>query len=94
MLVQNPIPRVPPQHVLLVVGRRRQLLEPLLGDVDLALGRAGVDLLQPVRRRIDHTAVGERFEESLARETDDLAFVSVGIDCEELDDSVGDFFGR
>lgn len=53
VLIQNPIPRIPLQHVLLVVGSRRELLEPLLRDADLALGRAGVDVLEPVGSRID-----------------------------------------
>lgn len=66
MLVKHTRPRVTLQHVLLVVGTRGKLLEPLLSDLDLALGRAGVDVLQPVRQRIDQAGVRERAEESLA----------------------------
>lgn len=94
MLVQNPSPRVPPQHVLLVVRRRREPLEPLLGDVDLALRRARVDVLQPVRRRIDQAAVRQGFQEGLPREPHDLALLAVGVDREELHDAIGDLFGR
>ena len=59
----------------------------------LALRRARVDVFQPMRRRIDHAAVGQRFEERVAGEADDLALLAGRIDGEELDDAVGDLFG-
>lgn len=93
MLVEDPIPGIPLENVLLVVGRRRELLEPLLGDADLALGRAGVDLFEAVGGGVDQVVVGEGFEEGVAGEANDLALLSVEIDGEDLDDAVGDFLG-
>ncbi|KAK3415151.1 hypothetical protein EUGRSUZ_H00712 [Eucalyptus grandis] len=93
VLVQNPSPRVPLQHVLLVVAPRGEPLEPLLRDVDLALRGAGVDLLQPVRRRVDEAAVGQGLQEGMPGEADDLALAAVDVDGEELDDAIGDLRG-
>ncbi|GER57342.1 histone H2A 2 [Striga asiatica] len=90
VLVHLPIPRILPQHVLLVVRRRRQLVQPLLGDVDLTLGRAGVDLLEPVRGRIYQALVGQRLQKGLAREPHHLLPVAVRVDRQQLHDSIGD----
>ena len=80
MLVQNPRPRTSLQNKLLVVRPRRQPLEPLLGDVDLALGAAGLDIIQAVRFRVDEAAVAKGSEQSLAREAQDLALLPFVID--------------
>lgn len=58
VLVENPSPRVPLEHVLFVVGPWRELFEPFLRDIDLAFGRAGVDILEPVGGRVDQAALG------------------------------------
>ncbi|KAK6937897.1 hypothetical protein RJ641_031405 [Dillenia turbinata] len=57
MLVQNPGPRIPLEHVLLIIGRRRKLFKPFLSDVDLALCGTSVDLFQSVGGRIDQAVV-------------------------------------
>lgn len=93
MLVELPIPGIPPEDVLLVVGLRRELLEPFLGDVDLALGGAGVDVFKAVGGGVDEVVVGESFEEGVAGEPDDLALLSIEIDGEDLDEAIGDFVG-
>ena len=90
VLVENPSPGVPLEDVLLVVGARGELLEPLLGDVDLALGGAGVDLLQAVGGRVDQAGVGQGFEESVAGQAYHLPLLAVQIDGEELHDAIGD----
>lgn len=53
VLVQNPCPRIPLQNVLFVIGGRRQLLEPLLSDMDLAFSRTCVNVFKAVRFRVD-----------------------------------------
>lgn len=93
VLVENPRPGIPLEHVLFVVGARRELLEPFLSYADLALGRAGVDLLQPVRRRVDQAVVGQGSEEGVAGESHDLTLLAVQIDGEELHDAVRYFLG-
>lgn len=93
MLVQNTSPRVPLEHVLFVIGPRREPIEPFLSDVDLALSGAGVDLFKPVRGGVDEAVISKGFEESLAREPDDLAFLAVRINGEEFYHSVGNFGG-
>lgn len=90
MLVENPSPGVPLEDVLLVVGAGREPLEPLLGDVDLALGGAGVDLLKAVGGRVDEAGVGQGLEERVAGKADDLALLAVRIDGKELHDAIGD----
>ncbi|KHG03961.1 hypothetical protein F383_27617 [Gossypium arboreum] len=59
MLVQDTTPRIPYQHIFLIVGTGWKLLEPFLGDVDLAFGGASINLLEPVRRRIDQPDVSQ-----------------------------------
>lgn len=90
MLVQYPSPSVPFEHILLVVGSGRELLQPLLSDVHLALSRTSVDLFEAVGVGINETGVGQGLEEGLAGETHNLALLAVGVDGEELDDAVGD----
>lgn len=65
VLVELPVPGGAGEDVALLVGGRRQLLEPLLRDVDLALGGAGVDVVQAVGGRLDELRVGESAEEGL-----------------------------
>lgn len=73
MLVELPVPGRAGEDVALLVGRRGELVEPLLRDVDLALGGAGVDLLEAVGLRLDEARVGERAEDGLAGQADHLA---------------------
>lgn len=80
VLVQNPRPGISFQHKLLVVRGRRQLLEPLLGDIDLAFGGAAFDIIQAMRFRVDEATVAKRSEQSLAGEAQDLALRSFVID--------------
>lgn len=93
MLVQNPSSRISLQNILLIIGSRWQFIEPLLGDADLALGGASVDLLEAVGGRVDETAVGQSLEESLTGEAHDLPLFTVKVDSEQLNYSVGDFGG-
>lgn len=81
------------ENILLVIGSGREFLEPFMGDADLALGRAGFDLLEAVGSWVDEAGVDEGLEEGLAGETDDFALLAVGIDGGELDDAVGDLGG-
>jgi len=94
VLVELAVPGRAREHVPLLVGRWRQLVEPLLRDVDLALGGARVDLLDAVGGRLDEPRVGQRAEECLPREADDLTARPVGIDGEDAHDAVGDLGGR
>lgn len=48
VLIEKTIPLISLENILLIVGRRWKPLKPFLSDVDLALGGAGVDLLQAV----------------------------------------------
>lgn len=66
MLVQDTSTRVAFKDVLLVVGTRRDLFEPFLGDADLALGGASVDLFQAVGSRVDVAAITEGFQQGVA----------------------------
>lgn len=93
VLVENPSPRVFLEHVLLVVCARRELVEPLLSDVDLALGGAGFDVLEPVGVRVDQAVVGQSLQEGAAGEAHYFALPAVDVDREELHDAVGDFPG-
>ena len=93
MFIQNPMPLIPLQHILFIVSRRRQLSEPLFSDVDLALGGAGVDVLETMGGRIDEIVVAQGFEEGLTGETDDIALLAVEIVGYELHDSIGDLCG-
>lgn len=43
--------------------------------------------------RVDEATVGQSFEESLTGEANYRALLAVGVDGEEVDDSVGDFGG-
>jgi hypothetical protein len=90
VLVEFSVPGRAGEHVSLLVGRRRQLVEPLLRDVDLALGGARVDLLEAVGGRLDEPRVGERAEEGLPGEADHLAARAVGVDGKDAHDAVGD----
>lgn len=93
MLVELPVPGRAGEDVALLVGRRGELVEPLLRDVDLALGGAGVDLLEAVGLRLDEARVGERAEDGLAGQADHLAARAVRVDGEEAHDAVGDLGG-
>jgi len=57
VLVEDPGSGIPNEDVFLVVGARGKLVEPLLGDVDLAVGGAGIDLFQAVGVRVDQARV-------------------------------------
>lgn len=76
------------QHVFLVVGARRELIEPFLGDADLALGRAGVDILQAVGGRLDHPAVGQGLQQGLPRQPHHLALLALRVHREQLHDAI------
>lgn len=90
VLVEDAVAGGAGEDVALLVRWRGELLEPLLGDVHLALGRARVDLLQAVRRGIDEPRVRERAQEGLPGEPHHLAPVPVGVDREELHDAIRD----
>jgi hypothetical protein len=94
VLVELAVPGRAREHVPLLVGRWRQLVEPLLRDVDLALGGARVDILEAVGGRLDELRVGERAEECLPGEADDLAARPLEIDGEDAHDAIGDLGGR
>nr|CAB3453946.1 unnamed protein product [Digitaria exilis] len=70
-----------------------RLVEPLLRDVDLALGGARVDVLEAVGGRLDEPPVGERAEKSLTGEANHFPARAVGIDGEDAHDAVGDLGG-
>lgn len=55
--VKNPSSRIARENVLLVVGARGEFVEPLLGYVDLAMGRASVDLFEAVGVWVDEARV-------------------------------------
>jgi len=57
VLVEDPGSGIPNEDVFLVVGARGKLVEPLLGDVYLAVGGAGVDLFKAVGVRVDQARV-------------------------------------
>lgn len=57
VFVEDPGSGIPNEDVFLVVGARGKLVEPFLGDVDLAVGGAGVDLFQAVGIRVDQARV-------------------------------------
>lgn len=94
VLVELAVPGRAREHVPLLVGRWRQLVEPLLRDVDLALGGARVDILEAVGGRLDEPRVGQSAKECLPREADHIAARPVGIDGEDAHDAVSDLGGR
>lgn len=93
VLVELPVPGGAGEDVALLVGGRGQLLEPLLRDVDLALGGAGVDVVEAVGGRLDELRVGERAEEGLPGQADHLAARAVQVDGEDAHDAVRDLGG-
>lgn len=81
------------EDVTLIVGQGGQLVKPLLGDMDLAHTRAGVDFLKPMGRRVDQAAIDQGAEERVPRQSDDRVLVPIVIDGGELHDPVGNLFG-
>lgn len=61
--------------------------------MNLALGGAGFDLLEPVGRRVDQALVDQCLEKSLAGEPYHVLLVAVRVDGVELHDPIGDFGG-
>uniref|UniRef100_A0A3Q7HY59 Uncharacterized protein n=1 Tax=Solanum lycopersicum TaxID=4081 RepID=A0A3Q7HY59_SOLLC len=53
MFVQNPSPRVPLQHILLIVRSFWKLLEPFLSNVHLTLGGTRINVFKAMRIRVD-----------------------------------------
>nr|GMC50762.1 uncharacterized protein LOC109182507 [Ipomoea batatas]GMD23793.1 uncharacterized protein LOC109182507 [Ipomoea batatas]GME12778.1 uncharacterized protein LOC109182507 [Ipomoea batatas]GME21513.1 uncharacterized protein LOC109182507 [Ipomoea batatas] len=93
VLVQNPSPRVPLEHVLFIVGRWGELLKPLLSNVDLALSRTSIDLFEAVGSRVNQSMIGQRLKKSLAGEADHAALMAIGINGEEVHDPIGHLSG-
>jgi uncharacterized membrane protein YgcG len=91
VLVEDACARVALQHVLLVVGARREPFKPFLGDADLALGRAGVDVLKAVGGRLDHPAVRQSLQQGLPRQPHHLALVAIRVHREQLHDAIRHF---
>ena len=90
VLVEDPSPGIALEDVLLLVRPWRKLVEPLLGDIHLALRRARVDLLEPVGRRVDEARVDQGLQEGLARQAHHLVLLPVEVDGRESHDAVRD----
>lgn len=81
------------EDVPLIVGHGGKLVKPLLGDMDLAFTRAGVDFLKPMGRRVDQAAVDQSTEERMPDQSDDRVLVLMVIDGGKLHDPVGNLIG-
>lgn len=90
VLVEGSGSGIADEDVLLVVGARGELVEPLLGNVDLAVGRAGVDLLEAVGLRVDQARVDQGLQQGLAGQAHHLVLLSHEVDRREPYDAVGD----
>ena len=90
VLVEGSGSGIADEDVLLVVGARGELVEPLLGNVDLAVGRAGVDLLEAVGLRVDQARVYQRLQQGLTGQAHHLVLLTREVDRRQPHDAVRD----
>lgn len=93
VLVKHTFPICHGEDVTLIIGRGGKLVKPILGDMDLALTGARVDLLKPMGRRVDQASIDQGAEECLPGEADDRVLAPLVIDGGKIHDPVGNFLG-